>query len=218
MSVIAELSIPSDAFELGQILHVEAPVRVTLETMVPLGGRPTPFVRVQNDTRRSFQRSISQHRAVININEVNTHNDETLYTLEWTPSENTLFEQILDMDVALLSATGGAETWQFELRFPSHDGLSEFQDYYLDQDIDVTVQRIYNPTRPDAGPWYGLTPPQRVTLARAVETGYYSLPREISTVELADQFDISDQAATERLRRGITTLVTNTLLANDKHG
>ena len=47
--------------------------------------------------------------------------------------------------------------------------------------------------------------------------GYYSLPRQISTQEIADEFGISDQAVSERLRRGITTLVTNTLLlAADK--
>ncbi len=215
MSVITELTIPSDAFELGEILYVEEPTRVTLETMVPLGGRPTPFVRVQNHSRRSFQRSVRQHPTVSEIQEVNTHDDETLYALEWDPSEDTLFRKVLDMEVALLSASGSAETWSFELRFPTHETLSEFQDYYLDRNIEVTVQRIYNPTRPEAGPWYGLTPPQRVTLARAVEAGYYSLPRKISTVELAEQFDISDQAVTERLRRGITTLVTNTLLATD---
>jgi len=56
------------------------------------------------------------------------------------------------IDVALLGATGGAETWEFELRFPTHDALSEFQDYYLDYETNVVVQRIYNPTRPEAGP------------------------------------------------------------------
>ncbi|TKX52788.1 helix-turn-helix domain-containing protein, partial [Halorubrum sp. SS7] len=42
MSVIVEITVPSTAFELGQILRVEPPTEVTLETMVPLGGRPTP--------------------------------------------------------------------------------------------------------------------------------------------------------------------------------
>ncbi|MFC7057333.1 helix-turn-helix domain-containing protein [Halovenus salina] len=42
--------------------------------------------------------------------------------------------------------------------------------------------------------------------------GYYSLPRQASTQELAETFDVSDQAITERLRRAIEMLVTNTLL------
>ncbi|WP_424015944.1 helix-turn-helix domain-containing protein [Halorubrum xinjiangense] len=215
MSVIAEVSIPSAAFELGQILRVEGPTQVTLETMVPLGGRPTPFVRIRNDARETFERSVSEHPSVNEITLVNTHDDEALYALDWDPSEASLLRKILDLGAVLLGATGTADTWGLELRFPSHEALSTFQEYYLDEDIDVSIERIYNPTKPDAGPWYGLTPPQRETLADAVEAGYYSLPRQISTQELADSFDISDQAVTERLRRGISTLVANTLLVDE---
>jgi predicted DNA binding protein len=213
MSVIVEATIPSEAFEVGQILRVEEPTSVTLETMVPLGGRPTPFVRVKDNVRRSFEQGVRRHRSVSGIEVVNTRDGETLYALNWEPSEGTLFRKILDMDVALLGASGDAETWQLELRFWSHEAVSEFQTYYTEHGIPVTVDRIYNPTRPEAGAWYGLTPSQRETLVRAVEAGYYSLPREVSTKELGQEFDISDQAVTERLRRGIATLVTNTLLA-----
>jgi predicted DNA binding protein len=215
MSVIVEITIPSAAFELGRILRVEGGTQITLETMVPLGGRPTPFVRVRNDQRETFERSVREHSAVNEITLVNTHGDETLYALDWEPSEKSLLRAILNLDAVLLDATGNADTWALELRFPSHDALSAFQDHYIDEDIQVSIERIYNPTKPDAGPWYGLTPPQRETLAHAVESGYYSLPREMSTKELADGFDISDQAVTERLRRGIATLVSNTLLIGD---
>lgn len=211
MSVIVELTIPSEEFELGRILRVEAPVRITLETMVPLGGKPTPFVRINNSVRDRFEQAVREHRSVESIQPADTHNDETLYAMKWNPSDNSLFGTMLEMDVTLLEATGDADTWQFELRFPSHETLSRFQDYYLERDLSITIERIYNPTKPDAGPWFGLTPPQRETLTRAVEAGYYSLPREISTVQLASEFDISDQAVTERLRRAIVTLTSNTL-------
>ncbi|WP_434521476.1 helix-turn-helix domain-containing protein [Halorubrum sp. AS12] len=212
MSVIVEITIPSAAFELGQILRIEKPTEISLETMVPLGGKPTPFVRIRNDARETFERSVREHPSVNEIQLVNTHEDETLYALDWEPSDASLLRRILDLDAVLLGATGTADTWGLELRFPSHEALSAFQEFYLDEDIEVSIERIYNPTKPDAGPWFGLTPPQRETLADAVENGYYSLPRQISTKELADSFDISDQAVTERLRRGIATLVSNTLL------
>ncbi|QLD87149.1 helix-turn-helix domain-containing protein [Natronomonas halophila] len=215
MSVIVEATLPSTSFELGRILRVEGETHVTLETMVPLGGKPTPFVRIQDHGRDSFEQSVRDHPSVGDITQVSTHNGETLYALDWTPSEDSFFERIREMDAVLLGASGGANTWGIELRFPSHDALSEFRDYYVEAGISVTVNRIYNPTSPDAGPWYGLTPPQRETLIYAVEAGYYSLPRGISTKELAEEFDISDQAVTERLRRGITVLVENTLLTDE---
>ncbi|ELZ32694.1 Bacterio-opsin activator HTH domain protein [Halorubrum distributum JCM 9100] len=183
--------------------------------MVPLGGKPTPFVRIRNDARETFERSVSDHPSVNEIQLVDTHDDETLYALDWEPSDASLLRRILDLDAVLLGATGTTDSWGLELRFPTHEALSAFQDHYVEEDIGVTVERIYNPTKPDAGPWYGLTPPQRETLADAVSAGYYSLPRQISTQELADSFDISDQAVTERLRRGISTLVRNTLLVEE---
>ena len=212
MSVIVEITIPAGAFELGRILRVEGATQLTLETMVPLGGKPTPFVRIRNDERDLFERSVREHSAVTEIKLVSTNGDETLYALDWEPSEHSLLRRILDLDAVLLGATGTADTWGLELRFPTHEALSAFQDFYVEENIEVTVERIYNPTKADAGPWYGLTPPQRETLATAVEAGYYSLPRQTSTQELADMFDISDQAVTERLRRGIVAFVTNALL------
>lgn len=214
MSVIVELTIPSGAFELGRILRVEGATQITLETMVPLGGKPTPFIRIRNDEREMFERSVREHPSVNAIQLVNTHGDETLYSLDWEPSDTSLLRRILDLDAVLLDATGTADTWKLELRFPSHEALSKFQEFYIAEEIKVSIKRIYNPTKPDVGPWYGLTPPQRETLTHAVEAGYYSLPRQISTQELADTFDISDQAVTERLRRGISTIVMNTLLVD----
>lgn len=214
MAVIVELTVPADAFELGRILRVEGSTSITLETMVPLGDRSVPFVRIHDGIRDAFERAVRDHPAVTKLTLVNSHEGELLYALNWDPSEDSLFQKILDLDGVLLSATGDSDIWGLEVRFLTHEVLSEFQEYYIEENIQVSIKHIYNPTRPDAGPWFGLSPTQRETLMRAVESGYYSLPRETSTKELAETFDISDQAITERLRRGISALVQNTLLVD----
>lgn len=215
MSVIIELTVPAEEFELGRILTMERETDIVLETMVPLGARSIPFFSVRNG-RESFERIVREHPSVEGIDVVNTSDGETLYALDWQITEDTFFGGIVAKDAHLLEATGTARTWDFELRFPSRQALSEFQEYCSAVDIRFTVERIYNPTKPDAGPWFGLTSSQRNTLARAVESGYYSIPRGTSTEALADDFGVSDQAVTERLRRGIVTLVTNTLLLSDQ--
>lgn len=211
MNVIVELSIPSHEFELGRILTMEGDTNIVLETLVPLGDRSVPFFRVQG-ARDSFERAVSDHRAVADIQVVSSNDDETIYALDWDVSSDTFFEGVLDTDANILEARGVERNWRFELRFPSHDALSTFQDYCIEQGIPIEVMGLYNPTDPDAGPWYGLTAMQRTALSRAVEAGYYSIPREVSTRELAAEFDISDQAMTERLRRAIINLVESTLL------
>lgn len=136
--------------------------------------------------------------------------------MDWTLERDELFRGIQEQGAQVLGATGTVVDWEFELRFPSHGALSDFQRHCNQQGIEVAVRRIYNPTRPGTGPWFGLTPVQRETLLLAVTSGYYDIPRGCSTIELAEELGISDQAVTERLRRAIVTLVTNTL--HEEHG
>ena len=213
MAVIVHLRIPADSFELGRILEVKKKGTVELENMVPLGQKAVPFFSVTDDVRASFEKTVGDHPSVERILEITSHDNERLYSLDWNVARDVFFQGIVELNGQLLSASGTASTWQFEIRLPTHEALSEFQDYCENAHLPLEVGRIYNPVRPDAGMWYGVTSPQRETLIRAVEGGYYSIPRQMSTQELAEEFDISDQAVTERLRRAIMTLTENTLIA-----
>ncbi len=212
MAVIVDLAIPSEQFQLGQILSMIEEERIQLETMVPLGDRSVPFFRLTETARNSFEEHVRQHDVVDDVRLVNEHDGEVLFALSWDVSGDTFMRGVLELDGHILDGSGSAESWSFELRFPTHQSLSEFQQYCHTNDLPIDIKRIFNPTRPQAGPWYGLTQPQRSMLIAAVENGYYDLPRGTTTKELAEAFGISDQAVTERLRRGIANLVTNTLL------
>lgn len=214
MTVIAHLRIPASSFELGRILEMKGETSIVLETMVPLGERAVPFFFVHDASRDAFEANVRNHPSVENIRKVSKHDSQSLYAMEWEVSRDLFFQAMNEAGAQLLSAKGAADTWEFEIRFPTHDALSEFQDYCTNAHIPLEVGRIYNPTKPGMGQWYGLTNTQRDTLVRAVEGGYYSIPRQMSTQDLADAFEISDQAVTERLRRAIITLVENTLVAS----
>lgn len=216
MSVIAHLRIPAESFELGRILDLEPGVSVELENMVPLGETAVPFISVHDSSNGIFETKVRNHPSVSGLRTVSEHDDRILYALDWEVSRDLFFQGMLETDAQLLSATGTTDTWEFELRFPTHAKLSNFQEYCTDGHIQLEVGRIYNPTRPGQGPWFGLTNAQRDALSRAVDGGYYSIPRRMSTQELADELGISDQAVTERLRRAIIALAENTLIAAQK--
>lgn len=215
MGVIVDLSLPATEFQLGRILGMEGETRVVLESVVPLGGKSVPFLRVF-EGRDSFEANVSRDPAVDEIRVVSEHNNEILYALDWDISGDEFFEGVLAYDGTITGATGTETTWAFEVRFEEHEQLSSFQKFCIERGLDVSFNRLYNPTKPDAGPWYGLTAAQRTALLRAVEEGYYSIPREISTRELAETFGISDQSMTERLRRGVTNLVSNTIQVSEE--
>ena len=218
MSVIAEFRISSADFELGRILDVEGITSIELENLVPIGEATVPLFWIHNSTRDSFLESVQRHPAVTSAAEVDVFDDRTLVTLDWDANHDHLFEGISESGGQLLSAVGTPETWEFELRFPDHDALSEFRTHCEDAQISLEVQRVYNPTKPDAGPWYGLTELQREAIMLAVQTGYYDIPRGCTTKELADELGISDQAVTERLRRAIASLVRHTLVHSESEG
>lgn len=214
MSVIIELDLPAQQFELGRILGTKGEPNAILETMVPLGEQTVPFFRVQGK-EIGFEDSVQGHPAVNDIDVVSSHDGETLYALDWAISDDTFFESLMESGGYMLEAQGVAEKWSFELRFQSYDALTMFQEKCSKREIPIDVRRLYNPIKPDVGPWYGLSPQQRITLTRAVEAGYYAIPREIKTGTLAAEFDISDQAVTERLRRAIRNLVSSTLFSSE---
>jgi len=213
MAVIGHLRIPAHSFELGRILELEESGTIELEDMVPLGQKAVPFFSVSDKVRESFEENVENHPSVERIIEVTRHDGERLYSLDWNVGRDVFLQGIVDFRGQLLSATGTANTWEFEIRFPTHEALSDFQEYCSNAHITLEVGRIYNPVRPGTGMWYGVTEPQRETLMRAVQGGYYSIPRRMSTQDLANDLEISDQAVTERLRRAIVTLTENTLIA-----
>jgi hypothetical protein len=215
MSVIAEFRVRASDFELGQILAVEGITSVELETLVPVGDNTVPLFWVHNATRESLVDSIERHEAVNTAMPVDVFEDRTLFTLDWDAHQDTLFGGIDEYDGQLLNAVGTPEVWNFELRFSDHASLSGFTEHCKNQRVSLKMGRIYNPTEPDAGPWYGLTDRQREALRLAVERGYYDIPRGCTTKDLAAELDISDQAVTERLRRAIVALVSYTLLVTD---
>jgi len=215
MGVIVDLCVPPTDFELGRILAVKEPVSVVLETMVPMGERTVPFFWVHEHQHEEFERAVREHSAVEDLRQVEVHENRVLYAFRWSTDADALFQAFAETGAQLLEASGHPDLWEFELRFVSHDRLSTFKQRCDDAGVGLDVRRIYNPTRPESGPYYGLTYPQREALSTAVSHGYYSIPRQISTKELAEKLDISDQATTERLRRAIITLTEHTLLTED---
>jgi hypothetical protein len=152
MSVIAELQVPSADFELGRILAVERLSTIELESLVPVEAKTVPLFWIRNSTRDRCIESVKQHPAVNSVDPVDVFDDRTLFALDWDADSDSLFRAIRETNGQLLSAVGARESWEFELRFGDHEALSQFTDACLASDVSIEAKRIYNPTKPDAGP------------------------------------------------------------------
>lgn len=211
MSVVAEVSLSAPEFELGRIFESISEASIELETLVPLSQTTVPLFWLHDVSNDAFLDTISDEPTVRHAAIVDVFDDRTLFKLEYETQADEFISGIEQQDGYIFAAVGQGDTWEFELRFDSHEELSSFSTHCEDQGIPLTVQRVYTPSAPGDEGDNRLSDPQLEALTLATEMGYYDIPRGCSTKDLAVELGISDQAVTERLRRAIVTLTADKL-------
>lgn len=160
----------------------------------------------------ALEAALSADPTVDDVRRLRTVDDAILYrsTHPKDLPAVTIYEASIEHDALLLVAINEGEGWDVRFRIPDRETLSSFCGQCRDLGIDVEVTAIHD--RDDetcAG--FGLTPSQREIVTLAWERGYFSVPRETTLSTLAEELGISQQAASERLRRGLLTLVSNSV-------
>ena len=211
MSVIADFSIPAEQFALGHLLEVRPGVQVRLESMVPTGETMIPYFWVEDPDIEAVEEALLESTYVEEASIVDRVGDEALFRVVWAEDVNGIIETITETESVILEGNGHGDNWTFELRFPEYDALSQFYRSVVEKDISITLENVHNPIDQSGPQPNVLTDEQREALQTALEEGYFAVPREITLVELADQLGISDSAVSQRIRRGLTKLLTTNL-------
>lgn len=215
MSVIAEIQIEGE-FVLTELLADLPDVPIQLERVVPAGERTVPLIWIHTDDPEPTEAHLRDHRLVESLTRLDTFEDRALYRIEWHEQPDSVFEELQTRQADLLDAVGVGESWTFELRFPTHGALSEFHDHCIEAGLSIVVDRVYRPSDSETTARYGLTDAQYDTLVVALENGYFDVPRGIVTEELGERLGVSDQAVVERIRRGLTNVLTLILITTDE--
>lgn len=140
--------------------------------------------------------------------------DRRLYrvTLSAAAAERTTHETAAKYDITFLDVTADATESRIRARVPDREALFAYRDAFREKNLPFRLIGIYDRAGENAdADQYGITAPQREALVRALEAGYFDVPRRITLSQLADDLGISDQALSARLRRGQTNLVQNAL-------
>jgi predicted DNA binding protein len=212
MTVIIEFSLPADSFPFGRSTSGDPSVRVQLERLVPLREDRIPFLWATGQEFEQFEQHLRNSDIVKDAEAVTRVGDSVLYYTEWYTDKESFLNGISDTNGTIMEAHGDGD-WSFTIRFRDHADLTRFHQYYQDNDFPVHIDRVYAPdeeSRTEYG--FGLTPEQREALIMAVEKGYFSVPRETKLEEIADVVGITQQAASERVRRGAETVLRKSLI------
>lgn len=214
MTVIADITVPADSFALGRVLEDVPEATIELERIVPLQEAIIPLFWISGTDPDVIEATLREEPTVETVKQLTTTDDETLFEVHWGSDINGMVQALIDTRAKILEATGTAETWDFRLRFSAHEDLSAFNMALTEDDIPVTLRHIYNPTLPDDQS--GLSAEHRDTLLNAYRQGYFKVPRRKNLTDLAAAEDVSDSALSQRIRRGLDTLIEQTLLADDR--
>lgn len=215
MTVIVDVAVPADDFTLGVALSANPGIRLSLERIIPIGKTFVPYLWASNEDLDEIKEAFTQEADVESFIVADTVNDEALIRVDWAEQVDGLLEALVETSAAVLEGTGEAETWHFQLRFDSHDDLSEFYQRCVDAGVKIDIVSVHNPgLTSELTVRYDLTDEQRQTLQLALEEGYFEVPRRINLTELAAQLGISDSAVSQRLRRAITTVLTESKLGD----
>jgi hypothetical protein len=208
MTAIADITIPADDFELGTLVQNHPGMEVELERIVPIKEGFLPFFWVSDGSREGIEETLLSSPDVRGIELLTDLENKSLYQVTWHEDINGFIESLERTSGTVLEGSGDENEWLFRLRFPGHDELSQFGDACEEKGISLEVLAVYNP-HPKKGK-DRITPQQRETLKIAHQRGYFEVPRRTTLPELAEYFDVSKQAVSQRLRRGMNNLLFET--------
>ena len=161
----------------------------------------------------AFETGLDADDTVADWRVIAENGDERLYRVRYAPDvpDVVVYEAAVDADGVFLKGETRGGGWTIKMLFPSRDAFNEFRAACEDVDLALDVDSIYSKPFSGSGDEIALTDPQRNLLTRAVQVGYFDIPRETTLQELGQQMNISGQAASERLRRGMETLIRETV-------
>lgn len=220
MATIAEFVITAHEFPLGSITEELPSATVELERIIPTKQAIIPYFWVRGvedplDGERAAR--LVDHTGIKQIELVDQADEAYLLRAEWNPQYEGLMKAITTSELVLMSGSGNAEQWTFELRADEHTAIAEFQQYCRDHDIKLVLTSLQRLSELQAGADYNLTPSQREALVLAYERRYYESPRQVTLAELAEELDITGQSVGSRLRRGTHRLIGATLIDDPDH-
>lgn len=208
-----DVTVPADALALGHALGVAPAVSVSAERMASHArteALPYLWGTDGTDDLDALETAAGDDATVETFECIDRSEPARLYHVTWSEPVSARLQSLLDGHGVILEAKARADTWRLKFRFNTHEDVQAFRDQFSDLGTEITVERLFSPKTPRQGE-YNLTARQQRALLAAFKAGYFNAPRDVQMTELADEFDISTNAMSERLRRAVSTLVENSI-------
>lgn len=166
---------------------------------------------VEYENSQEFENTLDEDPTVENYELMSADDDTGIYYIEYSDEARLISEIVTAVNGFMTEAKTKDRGWLVQLQLPDRESLNTIWEYAEDQNIHMEIISIYDSWGGDAEMSYGLTPEQEEALVVALESGYFSEPREKTLSEIADEVGLSSTAMSGRLRRGMRNLVSAAL-------
>ena len=216
MATEATVTVPADQFPLGTVFEQLPGVNVELEQLIPSGDLVVPYFWVRGTVADNVAEAFAAHPGVERVRSVDSVDDEHLLRVEWMMEHDDVLTVLVEMDIALVRATGTHREWQFEIRGDDRSQIATFYSQCRRLDIPVSLAEIHALTPIETETERALTDSQQEALVLAYDRGYFEFPRDVTMEELGDELGISQQAFASRLWRGVHNVLGSTIPATTR--
>ena len=202
MSVIVEFTLRSPGIVLYETVTSVPDVRIEIESLDGLDPQhPSAVMWANGENLDEFDDVIRADETATDLRLLDELDGRRLYRFQFTDDVGVVFyPAYLGLGASLLTLSCQDGDWSVRMRFPNRKALSEFRRFCAENDVTFRLDRLYDEPDESNDP---LTDRQREAVAAAFNAGYFEVPRGVPLQAVADELGVSQQAASERLRRAM---------------
>ncbi|ELY81669.1 helix-turn-helix domain-containing protein [Natrinema gari] len=215
MTLLAAFDASSPALALGPTLEALPSIEIELERQYALDpARPIAFCRMQYRDHEGLVRTLADDDTIDEFERLGETDRGVLYRLQRSETDVIdAYREWVDAGGELLACHGSNGSWAVEMRFPDRDAFGRYHEFLASEGVSIELQRLADGDDGGrCGSRSALTDAQREALTLAHEHGFFEVPRETELSEIAAELGISNQAVSERLRRGQAQLIADRLV------
>lgn len=208
MTVDVTVDVPATEFILSGLVSIPG-ITVQLEPAIQMGSTNLPDIRVSGVVNGELEECLQADSDTESFEIEPGSNGVSRVHVDGQWPSSGVIDPLSTTGGTVLRGSGGDGAWTLQLRFEDEDTLSSFYELCTGRQISLDLRSIDRAVPPDGLRGFELTAMQLETLQHAFEHGFFAVPREITLQEMAADFGISDSAVSQRIRRGLETVLTS---------
>jgi predicted DNA binding protein len=211
MSIVAAFRLSENPLVRMPSVQVAPGMKLRREwSIMDSNSDPVMFTWARGGDFDAFEAALPDDPTILEHELIDDEGDQRLYRVVINRAVSTNPGEIdRKTGASRLSIETSAEGAVLEVRLPGRETLQEYVRLLRNEGFTVELLPAHPASKPTGG--LGLSEKQANALQMANEKGYFEVPRETDLATLADELTVSEQALSERIRRGLSAVLDETV-------